>query len=85
MGENKGQEIQEEAQIQKEQMLERQLKALLIRLYCKLVEKLRLADEKYHEYIIRYGRYLRILYTIRGGCSAPHASRAHRCHHHVRG
>ena len=54
MGENKGQEIQEEAQIQKEQMLERQLKALLIRLYCKLVEKLRLADEKYHEYIIRY-------------------------------
>lgn len=54
MGENKEQEIQEEAQVQKEQMLERQLKALLIRLYCKLVEKLRLADEKYHEYIIRY-------------------------------
>lgn len=54
MGENKRQEIQEEAQVQKEQMLERQLKALLIRLYCKLVEKLRLADEKYHEYIIRY-------------------------------
>ena len=54
MEENKEQEIQEEAQVQKEQMLERQLKALLIRLYCKLVEKLRLADEKYHEYIIRY-------------------------------
>lgn len=54
MEETKGQEIQKEAQARKDRMLENQLKALLIRVYCKLVEKLRLADEKYHEYVIRY-------------------------------